>query len=98
MALNLKLFKQNIKTTSKPNIYTYYVYVYVNCVTNNFVLTKVFNVRKVDSTELSLCLFRCFANTPNPPCDTPCLAIVSDLCMRIVINMTTSTALTKLIV
>jgi len=29
--------------------------------------TKVFNVRKVDSTELSLCLFRCLANTPNPP-------------------------------
>ena len=42
-------------------------------------LTRVFNVRKVDSTEFSLSLFRCLANTPNPPCDTPCLAIVSDL-------------------
>ena len=45
-------------------------------------LTKVFRVRKVDSTELSLCLLRCFARTPNPPCDTPCLAIVNDLHMN----------------
>jgi len=44
-------------------------------------LTRVFRVRKVDSTELSLCLLRCFASTPNPPCDTPCLAIVNDLCI-----------------
>ena len=42
-------------------------------------LTRVFSVRKVDSTEFSLSLFLCLANTPNPPCDTPCLAIVSDL-------------------
>ena len=48
--------------------------------------TKVFSVRKVDSTEFSLCLFRCLANTPSPPCDTPCLAIVNDLYMCTVIR------------
>lgn len=46
--------------------------------------TNVLRVRRISNKARSLSRLRCFASSPNPPCDTPFLASVN--CLKIVMR------------